>query len=587
MPYRWTVPLCLLLALALGCRKADPPRETAARPGKPKKKIQKESPRPGPKSEETTTPAPQTLEECLEALANGADARARRAAAFALGRMGEDGKPAIAALAQAAEKDGDPSVRDMAAQAIGEIVVATKSPASNWDAAGPTLLRRLRNEDDPRVKRSIVYALGAFGKAASGAAPALMRALSDETPSVRQNAAWALGKLGTGTKELAARLRDDNALVRRDAAQALGEIAKSAGKKEASPAGNELIAMAVNERDGVVRKAALASLANLAGPEHAGSCHKLHKLLEDTDPEARRAAAFALAGAGGEHLKKALPVFKEALADSDSKVQEMAAGALAKIGEAAAPAAEALANALKKADSPLTRRNCAIALGQLKANCPEEGVMALAAALKPKALKPEGPSFKDEEEVRHMAAEALSHIGHPANKAAMPAIRDALVNDRNNEMRLRLVEALFNVDDLDGPGLTKALVTVLDEKTTDKPAVLVRYNCARVLARAKHENAPDRTVGVLMDMLHDREIKVFYETGADVDGGVTESSKGGTSTAARTGGDARFMAAEALAELRTKASGNKKVMDALRKAKADPDPMLKKAATEAVSKLGG
>ncbi len=530
-----------------------------------------------------------SLREWLDDLENGKTAKTRRAAAFAIGRMGVLGVSAVPGLAKRVRDDSEPAVRDMAAQALGELVLAGGPEAGKraWENAGTILTRQLNKETDARVKRSIVYALGAIGASAKPALPEIRDALRDKAPAVRQNAAWAMGRIGAGGDELRRALADDEPLVRRDAAQALGHLARTLGRKATSDAGHDLIKMAAKEKDGVVRKAALAALSQIAGKEHADACDKLHHILDDRDGDTRRAAAFALAAAGGEHLKKAMPVLEEALADADPSVQALAAAGLAGVGAEAAGAGPALARALTKSDDPIVRRNCAIALGQIGDRCGEEGVEALAGALKPRAGVRGADALALEDEVRHMAAEALSHVRYPANRKAVSAIRDAIANDRHFEVRLRCVEALFNAGaaDLDEEGVTPTLIKVLDE--TGEEGVLVRYNCARLLAKTFAEKAPDKAVTVLLHMLHNRRIKVFFETGASVDGGPTESSKGMTSTAARTGGDARFMAAEALGWLGAKSSGNMTVMEALKKAKDDEDPELKKKATKAYTDLGG
>ncbi|MBY0230082.1 MAG: HEAT repeat domain-containing protein, partial [Gemmataceae bacterium] len=169
-----------------------------------------------------------SLGEWLADLESGKTPKVRRAAAFALSRMGLLGRDAVAGLAKRARDDDDASVRDMAAQALGEIVLASPGHVGVlWDRAGSILEKRCREEKDPRAKRSLVYALGSFGPEAKGAAEALRDALGDKAAPVRQNAAWALGRLGAkldaaSVRAIAERLRDDSALVRRDAAQALG-----------------------------------------------------------------------------------------------------------------------------------------------------------------------------------------------------------------------------------------------------------------------------------------------------------------------------------------------------------------------------
>ena len=83
---------------------------------------------------------------------------------------------------------------------------------------------------------------------------------------MRQNAAWALGKLGKaagedGVEQLRVLLKDDEPLVRRDAMHALGEI----GNPTAHPAVATMLKTAGVEKAGVVRKAAVEALSISSG----------------------------------------------------------------------------------------------------------------------------------------------------------------------------------------------------------------------------------------------------------------------------------------------------------------------------------
>src|SRR5262249_33873132 len=156
-------------------------------------------------------------------------------------------------------------------------------------------------------RRSAVYALGAFGTDAT--LSALKSALTDKSPDVRQNAAWALGRLGPAidgavVSALRGAMSDDNALVRRDAANAVMSLAKAVGRDRVKGAGAALFEMARGDRDGVARKTALAALGHVAGPEHTAVADGITPLLDDRDRETARAAAVALAGVGGDHARR-------------------------------------------------------------------------------------------------------------------------------------------------------------------------------------------------------------------------------------------------------------------------------------------
>src|SRR5262249_18711503 len=142
------------------------------------------------------------LREWLGQLGNPRSATPPRSAAFALGQLGDRASFAIGDLAPLVRSDRDAPVREVAAPALGGIIAAPQGPQHPgyirrlWEQSGGTLDKALRNDIDPRVKRSAAYALGCFGPQASGTLPALKLALRDKHPGVRQNAAWALGRLG-------------------------------------------------------------------------------------------------------------------------------------------------------------------------------------------------------------------------------------------------------------------------------------------------------------------------------------------------------------------------------------------------------
>src|SRR5262249_43470628 len=151
----------------------------------------------------------------------------RRSAAFALGKIGE---PAVGALSKLAGalSDKDASVREAAAFAIGEICAAGKvSPPDALKA----LCERLGDpKEDQYVRRSAAFALGCMRKADDATVRATLNAgLKDASAGVRQNVAWALGRLGdAAAPSLKQALQDRDPLVRRDAAKALDLLSPDA-----------------------------------------------------------------------------------------------------------------------------------------------------------------------------------------------------------------------------------------------------------------------------------------------------------------------------------------------------------------------
>jgi HEAT repeat protein len=487
----------------------------------------------------------------LNALANTkAKAEDRRAAAFALGKIGAEGdpKPVVKALI-ARLGDDDAGVRDAAAAGLADVFTALGDAASNyWPDAGPVLQKRLEKDDDARVRRSAACALGALGSAASPARDALQTALFDKASGVRQNAAWALGRLGADGGEgavdaLAGLLKDPEPLVRRDAAAALGDIGKPTAKAGAAA----LLDMLPDEKDGVVRRTALQSLSELAGPEDQKAAGVLVGLLDDPDAETRWKAAFVLTAVGGPSAAKAAPVVREALQSDDPSLQELAAVAAARLGDAAKPLVEDLGKLVTGAKDGTARRNAALALARI-GPAAKAAVPQLAEALRHK----DDPDAMANTEVRLAAAEALASIKYPANEAAVPALLDVIRGDPEPLVRQRCVWALFELGDLNHDKAVAVLASVLDE-TGEGDDKMVRYDAARVLALRLRDKAPDKTVDVLLDMLKNDQLVQFNQT--EVKGTVgNEGSAGKTEASANQSGDARFMAARALGWLGKKAN---------------------------------
>ena len=517
------------------------------------------------------------LPEWLAGLDNR-DASVRRSAAFALGKMGADGYRAVPGLVRHLGQDPDAGVRQASAAALGDVAAAMRGGGrALWGDTGAALEKALRDDADPRVKRSAAYALGCFGSNADGAAGALRKALKDGSASVRQNAAWALGRLGPAADaeavgDLCDLLTDPNGAVKRDAAGALGAVGKPRGVVGVGP----LLRLARAEKDPVVLKTALDALAKLADKKHQGEVAALTPLLTNDDPEVARAAAFVMGNVGGEPAVAALPVLRQALRDDDPVVQGLAAAALAGIGPEAEPAVLDLADAIGEGRAPEVRRNAAIALGHLK----DKAKPAVPALMK--ALKPPTPT-----EVRQYAAEALAHMAYPANEEAIPAMLEAIRTDKDSTVRQRCVWGLFQVKDLEKFGADKVLAAVLEEKgDAPESGIMVRYDSARCLAFHLKSRAPARTAEVLLHMLRNRDLLVYNRTDAKVEGAGSEAARGQSGVAQDLGGDARYMAAQALGWLKEGVARRKDVIDALREAAKDKDERLQKEAAKALNDLG-
>lgn len=145
----------------------------------------------------------------------------------------------------------------------------------------PEIIRQLdeKNVDFIRVDDSLVTALTAYGKTA---VKPLIGALSSKSTMTRAIAAAALGKLGdtAAVPALRKRLHDETSTVREEAATALGKLAPA-----------EMRAL-TKEKHPEIRRLALLALASVASP------HDLKRLimaLHDPSVDIRYSVTWALA----------------------------------------------------------------------------------------------------------------------------------------------------------------------------------------------------------------------------------------------------------------------------------------------------
>ncbi len=480
-------------------------------------------------------------------------------------------------------KDDDAGVRDAAATALGDVLQASAKMDKDdlrryWSDAEPVLRNALTNESDPRALRGALYAVGSFGPEAAPLADQVRPKLKDKEAPTRQNAAWALGRMGEkaagAVDDLIALLQDKNALVRRDAATALGDI----GAKEAA---KPLLSLVEHEDDDVVRRTALEKLIPLVSAKNKDAAQSLYKLLDNEDPDTAHLAAFVLANIGGDEAKPAVKVLRAALKDAEPEDQRLAAAALANLGPIAAPAVPDLGTVLRTSKDTELRRNCAIALGHVGAEA-KAAVPDLVAV-----LQSDAPLV-----LRHFSAEALAKMQYPANTKALPDVLKVLAKDepyrREGDyditgIRQRCIWCFFNVDQLPKDAID-VFTAILDEKGDD--TVMVRYDAARILATRLGEEAPDKAADWLLDMLRNERLNIYYGTNTNVNSGGSEAASGSATVAAKKGGDARYLAANALGFMGRKASSRDDIVKELKKAAAEAkDDKLKQEAQTALKRL--
>lgn len=207
-------------------------------------------------------------------------------------------------------KDSDPSQRETAAQALGKIGRKETLPA---------LIEAL-GDPHPRVRRQAAWAIGMIADESEVAPTSLISLLFDPDAGVREAASLALGQTGdasTGLQILKERLAAQGASIdtKRLAAAALGGIA--------APAGAAVVAPLLQDESPIVRRWAVAALADIVDGEVAAPLSRL--LRDDPDPGVRIEAAFRLGKIGDTTAREALT---HALHDSDEHVRMLAKAGL-------------------------------------------------------------------------------------------------------------------------------------------------------------------------------------------------------------------------------------------------------------------
>jgi cyclophilin family peptidyl-prolyl cis-trans isomerase/HEAT repeat protein len=274
----------------------------------------------------------------LSALVRDDEARIRRRAALAIGRVGlvEGMTPLVATLS-----DVDPEVRGMAAFAIGLIGAATANRQPIVEQAGPPLVAALA-DPDPRVRGRAAEALGQIDAVNAADAIGRMAAEYGRSPAVAAMAPDA--ETWPAAPEADAFRLGLYALVRLRAYVPLASAALEAGKPV------------------TVWWPVAFALQRIEDPRAAEALAELLRVPGKYTP------AFAARGLGGLKDRRAVETLLTLLASNTTplEVQIAVVRALAQIGEpkAAAPLIGVLSR--PKAD-PTLRLETVTALGTLKA----------------------------------------------------------------------------------------------------------------------------------------------------------------------------------------------------------------------------
>jgi HEAT repeat protein len=539
------------------------------------------------------------------------DPRARRDAAFALGKLGRDADDAVGDLLKLLQGDSDKGAREAAAYSLGQICRRGRTAPEVLAA----LCKIVSSDGDGTLKRSCAVALGYCASDSGLVREALGKALEDKQfPGVRQNAAWALGEIclrseALPLKELRKGLQDEDKLAKRDAALALGKIlSPQIGHDEASErqrlaqvreqadkAVRDLLACATHDYL-ELRKAALGALANLPLEEHkaaavpvlAAACNN-----DTEDLEVRVNAALCLANIGGEEALPAVPVLRSALKNGDIELKRLVALTLRQLGPTAKPALDDLCRAMTHPDLEL-RMNAAYGLGGLKF----EGHDAVPDLVKVVC------NSKEDYRVRVAAAMSLQTIGgcEQATKAMPDLVRVLDDPKQPPKVRERVLWALrVHKQSLkDNEPFIAALKKILTEPglgsksdVTGAPTgKMLRYDSAFLVSVLKGREAPDEALDVLKEFLHDNSIRIYKGVQTVATSTGSEGSKSGPGKVIeKTSEDGRIMAIDALGQVgNDRVQARQAIVDQLRAMSVDNSPFepnIQKAAKELLQKLGG
>ncbi|MEH2026910.1 HEAT repeat domain-containing protein [Nostoc sp.] len=365
------------------------------------------------------------------------------------------------------------------------------------------LLGLLKDESES-VRDSAADALGKLGNASPQVVEALLGLLKDESESVRDSAADALGKLGNASPQvveaLLGLLKDESERVRYSAASALGKLGN------ASPQVVEALLGLLKDESERVRYSAASALGKL-GNASPQVVEALLGLLKDESENVRYYAAEVL-GKLGNASPQVVEALLGFLKDESEIVRYYAAQVLGNLGNASPQVVEALLGFLKD-ESEIVRYYAAQVLGNL-GNASPLVVEALLGLL------------KDESQiVRYSAAQVLGNLGN-----ASPQVVEALLGllkDESESVRYYAAQALGNLGNA-SPLVVEALLGLLKDESQ-----YVRYSAASALG--KLGNASPQVVEALLGLLKDESEIVRYSA-AEALGKLGKNSSNVTVTVA-------------------------------------------------------
>jgi HEAT repeat protein len=402
----------------------------------------------------------------VEDAASIGDEDMRKAAAFALGRIGST--HSVPLLASWIDPDVDAETLIAIAGALGAI----------GDRGGFAPLLDLLDHDEATVRQAAVAALNSIGHPQMEAAVA--GRLSDPSPGVRESAARIAGYFGyiSCLRRVVELCDDESETVRRTAVEALANY-------DQRPAWSKIHETATSDADPSVRAAAVRAFARLISDE---SLNALAVACRDSNLWVRYYAARALGQRRVAHADVLAALAECATRDPAVPVR---IAAIETLGVLQAPSMIGVLIPLARDAEPGVAYAAIVALGEFDI---EPTMASLAHALE-----------SDDDDRRYAALEALGRQRSPHGVA--PA--RALAIGGSDRIRRRAVQALGEIGNAEAvralahvgaqPRLRSLVVAALAQVAEDHAVLLrnelssapaeVRELIVEAMGRAKH---PDR-----------------------------------------------------------------------------------------------
>eukprot|EP00928_Gymnodinium_smaydae_P074149 TRINITY_DN57214_c0_g1_i1.p1 TRINITY_DN57214_c0_g1~~TRINITY_DN57214_c0_g1_i1.p1 ORF type:complete len:1020 (+),score=122.77 TRINITY_DN57214_c0_g1_i1:70-3129(+) len=333
----------------------------------------------------------------------------RKAAADALGSMGELGARHCRALANAMRQDSSATVRYCAAWALGEFGELAAEVA-------PDIVLALEDADAD-VREASARALGSLGETSACFVENVARCLNDSAADVRAAAARSIQSMGIAAAQCAAQLSslvgsDDSATVRAASAAALGRVGESALNHLS------VLSSALSDEEVEVRTAAVVALGELASCAETAALEiadVLCRALSDSDSNVR---LFALESLSSCALVAQKPHMDSVFAVHVDSCSEVRAAVARTVSALLSPRTSQLSRADIQIDVSRGRETLSLLMDDLDEEVRVAAIRAVG------SLGSEGieltPRLRaiyvdnvEVEDIRDAVVEALSELGRP------------------------------------------------------------------------------------------------------------------------------------------------------------------------------